>query len=30
MLWGVTFVTDQRSVALTGPKNRWAAPSFQP
>lgn len=30
MHWGLTFLTDQTSVALLGPKNWWAAPSFQP
>src|SRR5207248_8016419 len=27
---GLTFLTLQTSVALLGPKKRWAAPSFQP
>jgi len=30
MFCGLTFLIDQTSVALLGPKNWWAAPSFQP
>ena len=30
MACGFTFLTCHRSVALFGPKNWWAAPSFQP
>jgi hypothetical protein len=30
MLWGLTFLMCQRSIALFGPKKWWAAPSRQP